>query len=317
MRFYKPILCASLVSDNFTAIYAVNFRLIKLMQGVHVNQPLSFEEYPAKNARGEFLKALLPYGMLATKKWLMANGLTTHTLDNAVKSEKLLRLTNGVYSQYSRSLRWEGVVASLQRMEAADSESMPAVVVGGLTALSLSGLSQYLAFGQCPRVHLYAAGPLPTWLTRLSLPIDFVAHRTIQLWPDDVMENIAFHHEHVWDIERPPVWFSCPEKAIFEVLADVPSRVSFEHADELMQGLITVSPTKIDTLLKACRNIKVKRLFLWFAKRQGYAWVNQLNDGNYDLGSGKRLIAKGGTYSSDYLITVPTQMMSADDEGIE
>ncbi len=39
-------------------------------------------------------------------------------------------------------------------------------------------------------------------------------------------------------------------------------RVSFEHADELMQGLITVSPTKIDTPLKACRNIKVNAGFL-------------------------------------------------------
>ena len=38
-------------------------------------------------------------------------------LDNAVKTETLLLLATGVYSQYSRSVSWEGVVASMQRME--------------------------------------------------------------------------------------------------------------------------------------------------------------------------------------------------------
>ncbi|PVF11096.1 hypothetical protein DBO95_26115, partial [Yersinia pestis] len=31
-------------------------------------------------------------------------------------------------------------------------------------------------------------------------------------------------------------------KAIFETLVDVPKAISFEHADELMQGLHNLSP---------------------------------------------------------------------------
>lgn len=61
------------------------------------------------NSRKEQLNALLPYGMLATRKWLIEQGFSAHSLDNGVKSGKLLQLTSGVYSQFTTNLRWEGV----------------------------------------------------------------------------------------------------------------------------------------------------------------------------------------------------------------
>ncbi|TKV69604.1 hypothetical protein FDP08_03675 [Marinobacter panjinensis] len=48
--------------------------------------------------------------------------------------------------------------------------------------------------------------------------------------------------------------YGSPEKALLEVLTEVPSAVSFEHADALMQGLSNLSPKKVDALLGACRN---------------------------------------------------------------
>ncbi|MFU9003313.1 hypothetical protein [Proteus sp. TSJ240517] len=41
-------------------------------------------------------------------------------------------------------------------------EQLPPVVVGGLSALSISGLSQYLSLGSTPHIHLYAARKLPS-----------------------------------------------------------------------------------------------------------------------------------------------------------
>ncbi|HEK0730242.1 TPA: AbiEi antitoxin N-terminal domain-containing protein, partial [Proteus mirabilis] len=121
-------------------------------------------------------------GMLATKKWLTEQGLSTHALDNAVKTDTLLLLATGVYSQYSRAVTWEGVVASMQRMmEKSVDEQLPPVVVGGLSALSISGLSQYLSLGSTPHIHLYATKKLPSWLTRLSL-----GHSISKLWPDSL-----------------------------------------------------------------------------------------------------------------------------------
>jgi len=263
-----------------------------------------------KGTYKQSLKALLPYGMLATKRWLADQGLSAHALDNAVKTETLLLLATGVYSQYSRSVSWEGVIASMQRMEKDGSENASPVVVGGLSALGLSGLSQYLSLGNTPHIHLYVQGRLPTWLARLSLPMKFEGHRTSKLWPESVLQNKAFIKEHEWEAELPPVYFSCPEKAILELLMDLPDRVTFEHADELMQGLVNLSPRKLDTLLKACKSVKAKRLFFWMAKRQAYPWFSKLNVKDYDLGSGKRVVAKGGKLDADYLITVPSHMAS-------
>ena len=262
-----------------------------------------------KGTYKQSLKALLPYGMLATKRWLADQGLSAHALDNAVKTETLLLLATGVYSQYSRSVSWEGVIASMQRMEKDGSENASPVVVGGLSALGLSGLSQYLSLGNTPHIHLYVQGRLPTWLARLSLPMKFEGHRTSKLWPESVLQNKAFIKEHEWEAELPPVYFSCPEKAILELLMDLPDRVTFEHADELMQGLVNLSPRKLDTLLKACKSVKAKRLFFWMAKRQAYPWFSKLNVKDYDLGSGKRVVAKGGKLDTDYLITVPSNMV--------
>ena len=254
------------------------------------------------------LRALLPYGMLATKKWLSEQGLSAHAIDNAVKTETLLLLATGVYSQYSRSVSWEGVVASMQRIEKPESTVVPPVVVGGLSALSLSGLSQYLSLGSKARIHLYTAGKLPTWMSRLSLPFEFEGHSTTRLWPESLLSNKDFIKEHEWEAELPPVYFSCPEKAIIELLIDLPDRVTFEHADELIQGLVNLSPRKLDALLKACKSIKAKRLFFWLAKRHSYSWFRKLNANDYDLGSGKRVVAKSGKLDTEYLITVPSNM---------
>jgi hypothetical protein len=268
----------------------------------------------AKGAYKQSLKALLPYGMLSTKKWLAEQGLSAHALDNAVKTETLLLLATGVYSQYSRSVSWEGVVASMQRMEKEDVESVPPVVVGGLSALTLSGLSQYLSLSSTPHIHLYVQGKLPTWLARLSLPVEFEGHSTSKLWPQWLLKDKAFTKEHEWEAELPPVYFSCPEKAMLELLVDLPNAVTFEHANELMQGLVNLSPRKLDALLKACKSVKVKRLFFWLAKRQSYPWFSKLNVADYDLGSGKRVVAKGGKLDTDYLITVPSHMASNNED---
>ncbi|WP_299196164.1 type IV toxin-antitoxin system AbiEi family antitoxin domain-containing protein [uncultured Amphritea sp.] len=266
-----------------------------------------------KNGYKERLKVLLPYGMLATKKWLASQGLSNHALDNAVKTKTLLLLTSGVYSQYSRSIRWEGVIASLQRMEKA---SVPAVHVGGISALSLSGVFQYLPLGN-QVVSLYTFNKLPAWLSRLSLDVAFKGYSVKTLWPESLMADRRYLKEYEWDNALPPVYYSCPEKAILELLTGVPENISFEHADELMQGLVNLSPRKLDGLLQACRNVKAKRLFFWLAARQNYSWFGKLNRSDYDFGSGKRVVATGGKLDKDYLITVPAHMTKGNRDSID
>ncbi|CRG50544.1 Uncharacterised protein [Yersinia wautersii] len=60
------------------------------------------------------LRKLLPLEMVATKQWLLDQGLSLHFLDNAVRSSTLLSLTAGVYCLLEARVSWQGVVASLQ-----------------------------------------------------------------------------------------------------------------------------------------------------------------------------------------------------------
>lgn len=106
----------------------------------------------------------------------------------------------------------------------------------------------------------------------------------------------------------PTLTVSCPEKAFLEMMLDVPKSISFDHANEIMQGMTSLSPNKLENLLKACKSIKAKRLFLWFAGKQGYAWFRKLDLTDVALGTGNRVIAKSGKLDKKYLITVPEHL---------
>lgn len=248
------------------------------------------------------LEALLPYGLVATKKWLATNGMGRHSLDNALKSRKLVALAAGVYVRPGVNVSWKGVVSSLQRISKAP------IHVGGVTALELLGYGHYLSASPKKNIHIYSEDKLPSWVSRLNLDSSFHWHGTKTLWPRDMLEDRAIVKGHLWWEDMPEMLVSVAEKACLEMLADVPKTTSFEHADELMQGLTSLSPRKLEKLLTACRNVKAKRLFFWFAERQGYSWAMKMNHQDFDLGEGKRVVMKDGRLDKEYRITVPEHM---------
>jgi len=250
----------------------------------------------------EQLDEFLPFGMVATKRWLLARGMSLHSVDNALRSKKLTALAVGVYARAGLPINWQGITGSVQRM------SDQPVLVGGLSALELSGFGHYLSTAKIKTLHLYSPHKLPAWLNKLDQLIYFEWHGTKKLWPQSVLAQKRYHLEHRWRDDLPPILFSCPEKACLEMLAGLPEKISFEHADELMQGMTSLSPKKLQNLLCECRHVKVKRLFLWLAQRQNYPWFKKLKLDEFDLGKGKRVIAKQGKLESHYQITVPEHM---------
>ena len=72
-----------------------------------------------------------------------------------------------------------------------------------------------------------------------------------------------------------PLILSSPERAILEMLDEVPQRETFHQVDMLMEGLVNLRPQRLSALLKDCRSVKVKRLFLWLAERHHHAWFEQ------------------------------------------
>jgi len=108
-----------------------------------------------------------------------------------------------------------------------------------------------------------------------------------------------------------PLMMSSPERAILELLDEVPQRETFHQADVLMEGLSNLSPRRLYTLLAACSSVKVKRLFLWFAERHHHSWLKKLDRKEIYLGHGKRVLVQGGKLDPTFNITVPESIDAA------
>jgi hypothetical protein len=105
-----------------------------------------------------------------------------------------------------------------------------------------------------------------------------------------------------------PLTLSTSERAVLELLDELPDRESFHQADKLMEGLANLSPRRLQKLLEDCRSVKVKRLFFFFADRHAHAWLKRLERKRIDLGKGKRMLVRGGKLDSKYEITVPEDL---------
>jgi hypothetical protein len=105
-----------------------------------------------------------------------------------------------------------------------------------------------------------------------------------------------------------PLPVSTPERAILELLDEVPKRETFHQADVLMEGLRNLSPRRLQALLADCKSVKAKRLVFWFAERHTHAWLQKLDRSAVDLGKGKRMLVRGGKLDTKYNITVPENL---------
>ena len=102
-----------------------------------------------------------------------------------------------------------------------------------------------------------------------------------------------------------PLVLSTPERAYLELLDELPGKETFDEVDKIMEGLVNLSPRRVQMLLENTRSIKVKRLFLFFAHRHGHRWLNHLQEEKINLGTGKRKLVQNGVLDPNYLITVP------------
>jgi hypothetical protein len=101
------------------------------------------------------------------------------------------------------------------------------------------------------------------------------------------------------------VLISSRERAILEVLYLIPENQDFEESKLLMEGLRTLRPKLVQSLLENCNSIKVKRLFMHLAEACNMPWISRVDTSRVDFGKGKRVIAEGGVFNSKYDISVP------------
>ncbi len=252
------------------------------------------------------LQYVLPEGLLVDSAWLQEKGYSRQLIAKYVRGGWLESPVSRIYRR-PRALEnratlasWEQVVISLQSL------LWFPVTVGGRTALELQGYTYYpLPLGPT-EIHLYGDAKPPKWLICLPLKQKLIFHNT-HLFRAEKGSTLD-STKQPWATFAGVLVISTPERAILELLDEVPKHETFHQADMLMQGLTNLSPSRLNKLLANCHNIKVKRLFLWFAERHNHTWFARLNQNKINLGSGKRMLLPGGLLNHKYLITLPKEL---------
>lgn len=254
----------------------------------------------------------LPEGLLVDTAWLKARGYSRQLLNHYVNAGWLKQPTRGVYCRPRGTLSWQQAVISLQAM------LQYPLLVGGRTALEAQGYAHYLV-QRVKEVHLYGAKTPPNWLNKLELGVQFLYHNDSKLFRHRLPPKALTHLEQKSEVPKDwvvqnwgqwdwPLALSTPERAILELLDELPKHESFHQVDMLMQSLSNLRPGRLQTLLNQCRSVKVKRLFFYFADRHQHAWLKRLERKTVDLGEGKRMLVRGGKLDKTYQITVPEEM---------
>ena len=274
-----------------------------------------------KSTKLNLLQDLLGEGLLVSTGWLGGRDYSRSLLAKYIESGWLTSPARGVYRRPGPPLKWQHVVASLQMLAGSY------LHVGGRTALVQRGLGHYVRMSGQETIFLYGPEVLPAWVNKLGLNERFAVRNdamfgSLRARRNELGVPTDFHDEPLqpkqladfglqemtWGTWDWRLLYSTDERAMFEVLQDVPTRESVYEADVLMQGLVNLRPARVMSLLMACGSVKVKRLFLALAERHQHQWLAHLDLSKVDLGKGKRMLAPGGKLHPKYLITLPADL---------
>lgn len=235
-----------------------------------------------------------PTGTIGTLPWLIQQGIYQQLAYAYEKGKWLEKIGRGAYIRAGDQVDWPSGVQAFQTQL-----KLP-IHVGGKTALELRGFEHFVTASPGSYLYLFSEIPhrLPVWFTQHKWKRR-ISYRTSRLLKDNPKLGLTRHPFNRFGIE-----ISAPERAILEVLLEVPRTQSFEEARLLMEGMVGLRPKIVQDLLEKCRSIKIKRLFLHLAENCNHLWFKNLNLSKIDLGHGKRVIVPGGRLDSKYQITV-------------
>jgi hypothetical protein len=240
-----------------------------------------------------------PKNVVYLTSWLEQQGYSTQLLHRYKNSHWVASFGNGAVKKFGDQITIEGAVYALQQ------QAGLGIHPAGKTALSLLGKAQYLEFAAKNYVLFGEKGEkLPTWMAN-------------QKWGAEIKYfSSIFLPQHLGLVDKEMVGFtikvSSLPRAIMECLYLSPKDQELVECYEMMEGLNNLRPSLVQELLEQCTSVKVKRLFLYMAKKAGHAWYEMLNFEKIDLGSGKRKLVENGVYIPEFKITVPKELANGE-----
>jgi hypothetical protein len=234
-------------------------------------------------------------GTVLLASWLEKKDISRDLQQYYLKSGWLESYGFGAFKRPKENVRWTGALNSLQRQT-----ELP-VHAGGLTSISLQGLSHYVRMDQEP---IYLFSPqyvkLPKWFLNQEWSNRIVHVKTRFLPANSALFDYA--------MDSMNLIISSPERAILECLYQTPARFDIVECYQIFESLVNLRPNTLQELLENCNSIKVKRLFLFMASKANHQWLNFVDESRIDLGTGDRVIVKGGVYVSIYKISIPKEL---------
>lgn len=242
-----------------------------------------------------------PKGVVGTQRWLDIQGVNRFLAQHYCYSGWIERLGHGAYKLADDEVDWTGGVYALL------SQLKFNVHVGCQTALELQHYRQFVAQRKGQTIWLLKSPAekrkLPQWFFEGFVKQQNVRCVTLSLFDDDQLGLTRFN---INDYE---LIISAPERAVLEYLSQVPKHFSFEQAQFLIEGMMTLRPDLLQTLLEHCSSFKTKRLFLVLSEQEGHHWWRELNLAKLDLGDSKLTLGKaGGHYYSRYKLSLPIKL---------
>lgn len=256
------------------------------------------------------LKAM-PSGSVVVQDWLNSQNISKDLVKQYVRSHWLERIGRGAFIKSSSKVDWLSGLYALQ------SQLKLGVHAGGKTALELLGIHHFSHLDSGGVVWLFGKHGeiLPKWFMENKVwdqSKSNIKYVTTNLFNNSSLgvEKHSFSNEYA-------VFVSSPERAILEMLYLVPSQQTLIESKYLIEGLMTLRPELLQTLLEQCQSVKVKRLFLFLADLCHLPCLEHLDLSKVDLGKGKRMIGEGGYYVSKHQISVSKNFADTFKEEIE
>lgn len=181
--------------------------------------------------------------------------------------------------------------------------------VGGRTALSIHGVSQYLSMGDGQAVFLFCSRKLklPLWFNKREWEVKPALVQTQFLNAELLQGTVSSKEVNGFSIHT-----SIRERAILEAIFLIGKSHRFEEIDEIFESLVTLDAAKVQVLLEYCLSIRVNRIFLFMAHKHRHPWLSAIDESKVVLGRGKRVAVKNGRLDSRYQITVPREEAESD-----
>jgi hypothetical protein len=242
------------------------------------------------------LVQIWPKGAVGTQRWLDSQGVSRFLAQQYCRGGWIERLGQGAYRLVRDASDWTGAVYALQ------AQLNFKVHVGAQTALAFQGYRQYIPQSQGQPIWLIKSKKetrdLPKWFSAGFMSPYNIHSITRALFDDDQLGLDSL------DLKDYRLVVSTPERAVLEYLNLVPNHFSLEQAQFLIEGMMTLRPQLLQSLLEHCTSIKTKRLFLVLAEHEGHPWWRDLKPEKIALGHSKLTIGDGGYYYAHYRLSL-------------